>query len=165
MVWEVIGAAALGGFAGSAVQAAASRRNVREQIEAENKRRVGEFYLEKKVEALTDVFRTMVAAYNTYADYCNQRNVVSQEELETEILPLYEEYTSAQYRAVLFLNTEDAEKLVQLREQFQMMNDVYLTSENHPLGKHKETMGEAYAECTKMLESEFSEPLEPLSSD
>lgn len=164
MVWEVIGAAALGGFAGSTVQAFASRRNMQDQIEATNQRRAGEFYLEKKVEALTDVFRTMVEAYNTYHDYYTQEAALSQKDLESEILPKYEEFTSAQYRAALFLETEDTERLVRLRDQFKMMNEEYLTSAQQGGVDPMDAMGEAYFECTKMMESKFSEPLNAFSS-
>lgn len=121
MVWDVVLAAAFGGFAGSGVQAWVSRINAEKQIEAQDDRRVGEFYLQEKVETLIEYHTELERFVEEIRLYQNSAygDELTEEEWSENVAEIYNSYHKSLTRAAIFLSESQHETLDETLEPFQ----------------------------------------------
>mgnify|MGYP006268070631 CR=1 FL=1 len=111
----ILGALVGGSFAigGALVQGLISRKNTIDRIEAENDRRVGEYYLKQKVEVLTEYHAQLEKIFEELGVYQNQiymdEDGITEEEFHDELTEMFNTYYHTSSRASVFLteNQED----------------------------------------------------------
>lgn len=116
MVADVIIAAFVGGFAGSTIQAIVSRKNTEKRIQAQHDRRIGEFFLDEKVRALTEYhvelerFIEEIRVLKNRAYFSDERDE-DVTEVRSDVVEVYNDYHRSLTRASIFLTEEQHEVL------------------------------------------------------
>jgi hypothetical protein len=173
MVWDVLLAAALGGFAGSAVQAWASRKNAEKQIEAQDDRRVGEIYLQKKVEALIEYHSELEMFVEEIRIYQDQAYAgeLSEEEWSENVAEMYNSYHESLTRASIFLSKKQHKKLDDTLDPFKDATEHVRHSVSGDLLKHiaededkYEDVVDAFLDARDVVREEIQRGIDRLES-
>ena len=139
MVSEAVIGALVGGgaaVAGSYVQAYFGRKNAKDQIEAQNRRREAELYLAHKAEALKDAFEVLHKASDTvFQQYTMVSAANNEEEIPNplkredlfEMADLISEYRKKMTIASIYLDEEQQEVLIEANDAL-FLHSVYAIS-------------------------------------
>lgn len=177
----ILGAIAGGSAAvvGSLVQAWFNRQNTRDRIEAEKehlqireqketKRRKGEFYLEKKVEILMDLYRALEESRTEYKRVADKAGYggISDEEYD-RVVEQHRQYRSVMDRASAFLSEEQREILLGVSNILYDTNGYLDRARNHPdQVDYSEFMisdfNDVFNTAEEMLKQEMREPIEDI---
>ena len=106
----VLGAAVgvSGAVIGSLLTGAFNWLTTRQQVESQDDRRVGEFYLEKKVEALME-YHTQLDHFMNKVDIYKARaynSEMSKDVASDDLIELFNSYDKSLHRVIVFLDTE-----------------------------------------------------------
>lgn len=117
MVFETVVSAAPGGLLGSGALGYLNLRATRVQMRAERATTRGEYYLERKVEALIDVQSELKCArreYKRHADKAgHSEEGISQAEYD-ELIEVFDDYREAIDEASIFLDEDQFETLLEI---------------------------------------------------
>lgn len=185
MVSEAILGALVGGGAavvGSYVQAQVNRQNTRDRIDAEREnlkvrqqaeteRRRGEYYLQKKVEALMNLYAVLAETRREYKKTADKAvfDGITQEEYD-ETIELYHKYEQEMDRAAVFLNDEQHETLLVAFKTIHDTNSFLNRKIDNPeqsdysefnLGEHNDRFDAA----EETLKEEIRVPIEALDTE
>jgi hypothetical protein len=175
MAWEVIVSAFVGGLAGAGIQAWMSRRNVTDQIKAQDERRIGEFYLERKVDCLLNC-QEKLEEFRAKMELCATNSLLVDqdegEEMAKELTELFNDYHRSVKRVSVFLS-EDKEDILEetidpFREATKMVKkdaekfwiESYVNPEQAEVDW--ERVRNRYDQSSEMIKSEVIEGLEYL---
>lgn len=175
MVWDVLLAAGVGGFAGASVQAWMSKRNTDVQVEAAHDRRIGELFWEKKVDALTEYHQNLELLWAEILLYRNNSigDGLTKEEVKKELSEIYNDYYLSMTAAAAFLTEEQYntlnDSLGPLREACKGIVDNVEKDTLEAMAEaddwNDEELSEAADAAEKVVKGEIREGLERLEKE
>lgn len=169
MVSDVIISAFVGGVAGSIITAITQVYTTNKQQKAETKRRHAEFYVEPKVQTLTDLHSALDGCYRTIDDfYKKNRESVTREDYLEELVPKLNEYEQLLTRASIYLNADEKKKmenaLRELRLGVMSIQDKTVPDGPEPREIDWESLHAACDGARGVLRGQMSEPIRNLES-
>lgn len=169
----IIGALVGGGFAvaGSAITGWINRQNTQDRIKADNERRRGEYYLQKKVEALMNLYAVVEETRREYKKTADKAvyGEISQQEYD-EVVNWYHKYERAMDRAAVFLSEEQHETLLEAFNKIHDTNSFLHRKIDNPEQDSYSEFGlseynERFDAVEEVLKDEINGPIKEFESD
>jgi len=169
MVSDVIISALVGGVAGSIITSITQLYTSNKKQKAETKRRHAEFYIEPKVQTLTDLHSALDDCRRTIDDYSKRnRESISREDYLEEVVPTLSEYRQLLTRADIYMNNNEKQKMENALRELQLgvmsIQDKTIPDGPEPREIDWESLDDAYDGARSVLQGQISEPVEKFES-
>jgi hypothetical protein len=172
MVSDTVIAAVIGGLSGSVVTAIGGLYRELKKQEQENTRRRAEFYLQRKVEVVSDLHATLEECVRDYLSLLDevpmeeygQNNEIEQAE------QLLSDFEIAMDNASIYISEEHYSEVVEMYEYLNRLQSSFVGWSYEPrevradelLTERRQNLVEQYQKVKTMLRSEVRSPLEKL---
>lgn len=148
---------------------AAQKEQLDERLSRETNRRKGEFFLEKKVDALIDFYSVMNntrTEYKRTIDQAEMGAMITEDRL-TEIVHLYREFRSEMDQALIFLDQEQQEPFRDLSNELYRTNQEIDSVVNPPMESVETNFRwhevvEKFDQAEKILRNEVKGPIDEM---
>lgn len=118
------------GIASALVTAVANHFNLRKRLTSKNQRRLAEFFLDKKVEALTDIHARLTSCYTVLGNALQDPSGYTWDDVRTEVHPPIDDFETAITVGDIYLDAGQEAELRRTVDEYRAVGDKIAILEN-----------------------------------